>query len=787
MLSHFYSWKTACLIFCLIAAAVPARAGENALIAEIRVEGCTRMTAAQILANLKLRKGGRFSRVVLDGDIRRLLELGYLVSVDQDTLPDHGVVLTLIMKERPVVRGVYFSGNTLISINELEENVHLAEDDILHPYLLDLDKRNIEDHYKTKGCMFVQTSHQIEEVPGGVVVRYLIREGPRMIIEEIIFNGNLSLGKKELLNVMMTQENMAVLRPGYFNEDMLRSDIMRLEAYYRTKGWLDAEVFLSDTVFSGDGRTATVRIQVVERERYRVKDVRISGNVIFSSETLLEDLKLKPGMFDDEILLGADFRRLAEKYGENGYHLIRGRHLKIKRLFSESDRSVSIHYIVQEQGKSYIGKIRFKGNTKTKDVVIQRELSFVPGEEFNLREINQSIKRLSRLGIFASVNIARISEGASPDVRDVQIIVEEAQTGNLRFDVGFSSIDNIVGGIELTMRNFDYKKLPTSFGEVLGGTAFTGDGQTLRMSARGGFVVQNYSIDFYEPYLFDRDYSFGWGAYIHKRAYTDYDEGRTGYDVVLGRKILPDLKSRLTWRSELIDIDHVESDAISDLQEEEGRSLVNSLKLSFVYDVRDNPYFPSTGHRIEGSYQVAGSVFGSEWNYWRTKFSTDWHSTLYSYEDRSSYPYKQMKHTLSLGGNAGLAGAYGRDDEVPFFERFFAGGTNKLRGFSYRSLGPQEGDDPTGGEFSVVGHAEYSVPLLQTVFRGVLFYDMGNVFETMGSFEMNELRASTGFELRIVIPQLGPVPIRVGYAVPVIAKSGDEVEHFYFDLGSFTF
>ncbi|MCA1808388.1 MAG: BamA/TamA family outer membrane protein [Lentisphaerae bacterium] len=392
--------------------------------------------------------------------------------------------------------------------------------------------------------------------------------------------------------------------------------------------------------------------------------------------------------------------------------------------------------------------IDIRGNTRTKDKVIRRELLVYPGELYDMVRVRRSERILQNLGYFSKV-ASYPRETREPFSDDLVYEVEESRTGQFMVGAGYSSVDEVIGFAELSQGNFD----------LLGWPHFIGGGQKLRLRAQVGTAMQDYLISFVEPWFLDRKLSLGLDLYNTTRSNLSdyYNEERLGAAVTLGKPLRGYFhRANLRYSLEEITIYNISDDAVQRIKNEAGARTVSSLKLTFIHDTRDNMFVPTSGVRNTLAARVSGGPLG---------FDTD----MYGLEaDYSVYFPLWFGHVFNLRGWAAVVQEYGDDDDVRLFDRLFLGGARTLRGFKYRYVSPYEEGEPIGGKTAALAAAEYTVPLTRQVLRLAFFYELGNVW--LDAYEMNEeYNSDVGIGLRLNIPGF---PIRLDYAWP-LEVSGD--------------
>ncbi|MEE2781547.1 MAG: BamA/TamA family outer membrane protein, partial [Planctomycetota bacterium] len=357
-----------------------------------------------------------------------------------------------------------------------------------------------------------------------------------------------------------------------------------------------------------------------------------------------------------------------------------------------------------------------------------------------------------------------------PTPIDLDVMLEEAQTGRIMFGVGVNSDSGLLGNIVIDEQNFDLFRWPTKLDDWRNGTAFRGAGQQFRLEALPGTELQRYSMSFAEPYLFNSSVSFGLSAFYYERQYLNWDERRWGARTSLGYIFpeQPDLSTTFSTRYEEINILDPTVPTPQVLQEVVGENQLIAFRWDVMHDTRDNAFLPSEGHLIELAFDQAIGT---------------WQYPTFVLDGRQYFVMRQRpdgsgRHTLGLAGTFGVTGS-----DTPIYDNFYAGGFATIRGFFFRGASPKVGDVIVGGHLQALTSVEYLFPLTASdnVF-GAFFVDAGTVERNI-SIDWSNVRISPGFELRLNVPALGPVPLALGFAVPVQRAPTDRIRNFHFFVG----
>ncbi|MFN9369763.1 MAG: POTRA domain-containing protein [Planctomycetia bacterium] len=349
----------------------------------------------------------------------------------------------------------------------------------------------------------------------------------------------------------------------------------------------------------------------------------------------------------------------------------------------------------------------------------------------------------------------------------------ETQTGRLMIGAGVNSNAGLVGNIVVDEQNFDILRLPRSWDDVKNGVAFRGAGQRFRLEASPGTQLQRYMATFQEPYLFDTRIGLSLSASYYTRAFFDWAESRTGGRIGLGYQFAfaPDLSVNAAFRGESVDVFNPRVPGVPEIQRMLGTNSLYGFSAGLIHDTRDSPFMPTQGHLATFEFeQVIGTFL-----YPRGILEGRQYFLLNERPDGSG------RHVLSVGSVLGMSGP-----DTPAYDNFFAGGYNTLRGFTFRGASPREaGSDGqlavVGGPFQWLNTVEYMFPITaDDTLRGVVFTDFGTVESNVS---INNMRVAPGVGMRITLPAMGPAPIALDFAFPVVYAPYDSKQIFSFFVG----
>ncbi|MCM8792131.1 MAG: outer membrane protein assembly factor BamA [Candidatus Omnitrophica bacterium] len=740
---------------------------ESKIIRTIEIIGNRSISTNTILSKIKSRVGQPYQENIINDDIKRLYLLGFFsdISVKTEDVAD-GVKVIINVVERPILEKISFEGMKRIYIKEdkLKEMLKSKEKEYLDYVKLREDVDIIKELYVKKGYLDTQVEYKLDlnKDKNTAKVIFIVQEARRLKIKKIEISGNDTYPDKKLLKLMKTKRAW-LFNPGVLKEDVFNEDIERLRAFYRYNGFADVEV---DYKVRDDPKKPSIYIdiQIKEGKKYVVGKITIAGNSVVSEKEIRSVLKnCSEGKVFSQEALQEDISNIQGIYFDKGYIFA-----SIKETVSmdPDTQKVDVSYRIIENEVGYVNKIKVRGNVRTKDVVIRRELRIYPGERFDGEKLRRSKERLQNLGFFEEISYD-IEDTDVHNKKDLIVEVKEAKTGMFSFGGGYSSVDQFVGFVEIEQRNFDWKNFPY----------FTGDGQNLRVKASMGTLTDSYLLSFTEPWFLDYSLSLGFDIYRERHERESdvgygYDEKRTGGDVRLGKELTEYLRTDLIYRYDNIEISGIAEDATQDLKKEEGKNSISSIEFILSQDKRDNRFLPSRGYFLSTSIQVAGGSFGGDKDFLKffargSKYFPLWYGSVLEFRLR-----------------IGLVDAYSDSEEVPIYERFFVGGAYTIRGYEERKIGPYDlvTKDPLGGESLMIGNIEYTYPLFDFL-RVATFFDSGNVWEKVSDLGKGDFKSSFGLGLRLKTP-MGP--INLDYGVPLNKAQSEEKKssgRFHFSVG----
>lgn len=765
---------------------------EGRLIRDVQLVGLVE-TDRQLVANQILsRSGTPLSQATVQSDVQKATRLGRFKTVTAGirVLADQSVVLVFEFAETPIIKDVQVVGNRRVTDQDLRGVVGLLARTPVDRFQLDRTLRQIEELYRRRG--FYQATVTIDEkelAENGIVV-FIIREGERLRITDIRFEGNANIPTRLLRQQIRTEES-GIFTEGRLEDLQVEQDVGAVIRYYRDRGYLDARCAYQVRP-SPDGRQAILSFTVDEGPLYTLRSVRVvqdgTANLatapepsVIAPEQVRALIPIKPGDVYSVERVGRSVTAVRDAYGKLGYVDADVRRVEAR---DPSAPLVDLVLVVKEGAPVRTGLVIVRGNELTKDNVIRREVRVKPDRILDTTGVTATRDNLQVLRLFdqqrSRVTI-QPADPSDPGARDVLVEVKETNTGSLGFGAAVSSDAGVVGQFTLQQRNFDLADTPDSIGELFTGRAFRGAGQGFTLALQPGTEVSNYVLSLSEPRVLDSDYSLGGSAFYYQRRFDEYDDQRLGVTGSLGRRFGERWAGSVFVRAESIDITNVNALATTDVFAVRGNSALTSVGASLARTTVDSRLRPSRGSRFEARVERVGAL-GGDYDFTRLSLEHLLFVTL-------SEDVLGRRTVLKLKTDVNWM-PEGRDN-VPIFERLYLGGRT-FRGYSFRGVSPRgrffnqlpppttlPSPDPVGGTWSFFFGPEIEQPLFQRVLSGVVFVDTGTVTFTPG---FQQYRVSAGFGLRLYLPALGPAPLAFDFGFPIVKQAPDAERVFSFTL-----
>ncbi len=736
----------------------------------------------RILNTIRSAVGSPYRGETVLDDVTQLNRLGIFRRVESfaQQLADGGVVLYYAVEQQSVIQDVQVTGNRRLNDAQLAAAIDLLVGTPIDRFQIDRAARRIEDLYREKGYYLARVTVDLEELEASNIVLFRIREGQRVRVTDIQFEGNETISGRLLRREVDT--NVAgLLRTGEIDDLQLDRDVAALVTYYRNRGYLDVR---ADRVVrpSPNSKEAVIIFLIDEGPVYTLRDVTVrfapGYEADFTEQQIEGLLLLNPGDVYAIDALQVSVDRVLRSYWELGYPDAVVNNAELR----DPERPVMDLLLTINTGpKVKTGFVEIGGNNITREKVIRRHLDeVVPERPLDRNAIERSERRLRQLRLFSPLppdrgvrTTIQPEDPANPGYRDVLVEITETDTGEFALGGAVSSDAGVVGRIALTQRNFDIADTPDTLGDFLSGKALRGAGQTFNIELQPGNEIQTYSIGLSEPYLFESDYSGSATVFFRDRIYREFTEQRYGGRFGLGRRFGTRWQGNVNLRLESVELSDIEATSPVDFFDVEEQNVLIGIRPGLTRTSLDKIFLPSSGSRTELSIeQVAG----------------DFNFTTLRAEHAVYVPIRQDFLGRDTVIKLEIQTAYQPqgEDEVPTYERMYLGGAS-FRGFEFRTISPrgarndngQPSEDPVGGTWMLFTGAEIRQPLYEDILHLVGFVDAGTVTNEIG---VEDYRVSVGLGLRFSIPQLSPAPIALDFGFPIVDEETDEGRLFTFSV-----
>ena len=727
---------------------------------DVQYTGAETVGKARILAQMRTKVGQPYSNQVVEEDIAALYKTGAIQNVRIFAQPEgDGVKVIVAVQTRAILREIEISGAERIKPGRLRKEIKLKLNQAVDEKQLEEARQKIIEVYQGRGFTDVSVQFRvdpIDEKRGTARVVYTVNEGVKGAVRQVHFEGNAHFSEKVLRKQMKTRGKTLIYfldKSGRFDEVQLEQDLDKVREFYQNHGYIDVEIKNVRRERTEKG-PMIITIVIAEGPQYHVRKLTVTGYQHAREDRIRALLKMKEGSVYSPKQLRDDAKAVADAYGSGGYVDL----VILPEGAPAGPALIDVTYKIQEGDRSFVNRINIEGNTRTKDKVIRREVLVAPGDVFNTVRVDVTKKRLENLGYFAKVETYP-EETDIPGRKDLTILLQEKRTGSLSFGGGFSTVDKLVGFVELTQGNFDLFNWPS----------FTGGGQKFRLRIQYGTQRRDFILTLTEPYFLDRRLSLTGQLFYNEANYLSalYDQRNYGFMFELRKPINSYMYLTLGYTLQDVDIFNVAGSAPDFIQSQKGSFVESKIFSSIVVDSRDNALLSHRGQRITFSPMIAGGFLGGD-------------TQIYGLDlEGSQYFHLPKDLILLINGEIATVNQWGNGTEVPIFERLFLGGSNNLRGFPFREVGPQENGEPIGGQSMWRTTVELTFPIIEKA-RGAVFYDTGFVNSSAWSFGFNHIASDIGIGIRLDLP-IGP--LRLDYGYPIQRDGYNGGGHFNFNVG----
>lgn len=762
----------------LFAAAVSAESSryESLRVAEIKIlpqnlpsELSFEETA--VISRMRTRVGDTFSQAEFDQDLKNLIcdydQVEPAVQVIRGE-----IYITLRIWIKPSIRQVCFSGNERIRTSKLKKVLELSAGDTFERGDFIEAFNRIKALYIKKGYFEAELCYEVcpTDIPGQVDLVIEIEEGRAGRIEAIEFCGVTPKEESDLCSIIWTKRHNFFLSwmtgRGAYHHDMVERDRMVILDYFQNHGYADAFVSI-EACENPETGNMVVCVSVERGEIYHFGAITMDGNCLFSSADLWGDYQFYRGACFSPDAIRDTILNIQDRYGACGYIDCV---VDVEMILDSGCPIYDIHVTIDEGECYQVGLVKVFGNRCTQPRVILHESLLCPGERFDTRKLKGTESRLFNTGYFKSVNVYPVSPAEShfgdSAYRDVYIEVEETETGSVGLFFGFSSLERLFGGVEISERNFNAAGLLSLFSR--GPTSLKGGGEYAHLKLDFGDRHTTYLFQWTKPYFLDTPWIVGFDVErSDNRAISrGYEIKNFGGHVNATYAWNDFVKCTLGYRAKHTRVS-LESGSSPLLTQEAGISgLISAFNATAFYDSTDSPRKPTSGFRSRFQAEVAGA--GGNFQFLKLAYLNSYY-----------YPFTS-RGTLKLRADLQFINTFSstKPTTLPLGERLYLGGETTIRGYRPFIVGPKFGpNEPRGGVSSYLLSEELQFRLFPGV-DGFVFCDGGMV--SLKEFNFGKPVASVGYGLRVELMRNMPFTVGLGYPIHPSAR---QKQNFFFSMG----
>ncbi len=753
---------------------------------DIRIEGLQRVSAGTVFASLPVSVGDLVDETGIQDATRSLFRTGYFADV---VMARENGILVIGLVERPAVTEINLEGNKAIETDQLLDALRdngLAEGQIFRQVILEGMTQELQRQYVSQGRYGALVKTEVKQLPRNrVAVNIDIDEGDVAKIRHINIVGNKDFSEEELLDTF--EQNTTgwlswISSDDKYAREKLSGDLKSLETFYLDRGYLKFEVESTQVSISPDKESVYITININEGDVYKISGIELSGELKISEPQARALILMREGMIFSQALMTTSSEYITRRLGNEGYTFAE---VQGYPEVDEEDKTATVTFVVTPGMRAYVRRVEFRGNTKTADEVLRREMRQMEGASANNALIELSKVRLERLGYFKEVSVENLPVAGSNDQIDVVYSVEEQPSGSVGASVGYAQGTGLILGGNLNENNF------------------LGTGKQVGVGINRSTYQSSLNFSYTEPYFTVDGVGVGYSVYARE---TDYDR------INVASFSTNTYGATVNWSYPISEIQRIglglgyenldlrtglyASREIADFVDANGDNFdVFSLNVNWMKSTLNRGIFATRGssQRLNLDLTVPGS-------------GLEYYKFVYSAEHLRGLTNSL---TLKLRADLGYGESYGETTQLPFFKNFYGGGFGSVRGFKRNTLGPQDtpcnfrdppcntsfidDPDPIGGNVKVELGAEIIFPLPflkdQRSVQSSLFFDAGNIFNTKcGESQISCYKPDVG-EMRYSVG-LGATwlsgfgPITFSLAKPLNANEFDETEVFQFSLGN---
>jgi len=703
-------------------------------IASINIVGNTRIDTGAIRQRIVTKIGDPYNLATLRKDLKEIFRMGYFndIRIDATESPS-GWEVTFQVVEKEIINKINLTGYKAKKEEDIRATIKVKVSSLINETEISTSVANIRNLYRDDGYYACQVTVERKQLPRGRVdLNFVLNEGSKVFIREIHFTGNTVFPADKLAGVITTSEKgllSFITDTGLLNRKKLDDDAARLVAFYHNNGFVDAKV--ADPEVVQQGEWFFVNFNIEEGERYQCGSIDLAGDLVDTKANLLKLVEVGGEKYFNRKILREDIIRLTDIYADKGYAFA-----DITPKIDKDQAKKQINLVLQiDQGKLiHINRINIKGNTRTRDKVIRREMELDENGIFNASQLKTSHQQLQRTDYFEDVNISpepTIDEA----LLNINVEVKEKPTGKFSVGTGYSSVDHLTFMGEISENNL------------------LGRGQRLAFQANISSKSNQFNIDFTEPHLYDSKLLVGFNVYRWKRVYDNYTKNSSGISARVGYPIWEKLMGNLSYGYDSTTLESVNlATASQEIIDSMDYHITSAVKTGLSWDSKDRQYAAHTGSNHYLTIKYAGGALGGDNSFTKLEAMSSWF-----------YPVTKTTTFHALGSIGQIFG--NSEGHLPVFEKFYLGGINTIRGFDNGKISPidPKTGNRIGGDKMWYANLEYTFPIAKEQgVLGVIFYDVGNVYDIGTTWRFLLCKRSAGAGIRWLSP-MGPLRLEWGY------------------------
>lgn len=728
---------------------------------DIKLEGLQRISIGTVFNYLPIKPGDKIESSEIKNAIRVLFKTGFFKDIH---IEREGNVLVVFVAERPAINNIDIEGYDAIPKEQLDDafkQIGLVKGRVFNRSILEGLQQELQRQYYSLGKYNIKIEVQQTQLERNRVdVNIKLSEGDSAEIYSVNIIGNKIFSDEKLIQEFSLAEISFFGSRNSYKKQELAADLEKLKSLYLDSGFINFNIESTQVSLGPEKESVYVSVNIKEGDRFTIRDVKLTGDLILPRDTLAKLINIKAGDTFSRRKVVDSTKAISDLLAENGYAFA---NVNMVPDVDNDSRTLALTFFVDPGRRIYVRRVNISGNNKTQDKVVRREIRQLEGDWLSTKHVARSKTRLDRLGFFGDVGVQTVRIPGATDQVDLNYQVSEKPTGNLQAGIGYSDTEGAVVNLSVTQDNF------------------LGTGKRVGVKFDNSSVTKQYSFNFNDPYYTDdgvsRNVSLSYRQVDAAEAdISNYSTDSYGASLSYGIPISEYMNYSwgVKYDSTEITVGTSTSQNILDFISS-NNEINNTVQLftSWSYDSRNRRIFATKGSLSSLSGEIA--VPGGDLEYYKVNF-----------RQLNYFPFGESV-TLAVNMNFGYGDVFGNTSDYPPYENYFAGGSSSIRGYDANSVGPKDivTSDPTGGKVKIVGNMDLILPNPFTEKSGStrlsLFLDAGSVFKDANSIDSNEFRYTAGLAFIWITP-VGAM--RFNFANALNEKVGDSTKSFQFSLGS---